>query len=82
MPWRRKWQPSPEFLPGESRGQRNLAGYSPWGCKESDMTEVTEHKHRTLSPEHLRDLDLGLFNLGKFLLKKIVHSVKFWYVES
>ena len=46
------------------------------------MTEVTEHKHRTLSPEHLRDLDLGLFNLGKFLLKKIVHSVKFWYVES
>ena len=32
-PWRRKWQPTPVFLPGESHGQRNLAGYSPWGRK-------------------------------------------------
>ena len=32
-------QPSPVFLPGESHGQRNLVGYSPWGCKESDTTE-------------------------------------------
>ena len=31
--WRRKWQPTPVFLPGESHGQRSLAGYSPWGCK-------------------------------------------------
>ena len=36
--WRRKWQPSPVFLPGKSHGQRNLAGYSPWGHKESDTT--------------------------------------------
>ena len=41
-PWRRKWQPTPIFLPGESHGQRNLAGYSPWGHKELDMTEMTE----------------------------------------
>ena len=41
IPWRRKWQPSPVFLPGESPGQRSLSGYSPWGCKESDMTEAT-----------------------------------------
>ena len=40
-PWRRAWQPTPVFLPGESHGQRSLAGYSPWGQKESDMTEVT-----------------------------------------
>ena len=33
LPWRRKWQPTPVFLPGESHGQRSLAGYSPWGCK-------------------------------------------------
>ena len=33
------WQPSPVFLPGEFHGQRSLVGYSPWGCKESDMTE-------------------------------------------
>ena len=35
IPWSRKWQPTPEFLPGESHGQRRFAGYSPWGCKES-----------------------------------------------
>ena len=34
-----KWQPTPVFLPGESHGQRNLAGYSPKGRKESDTTE-------------------------------------------
>ena len=39
--WRRAWQPTPVFLLGESHGQRNLAGYSPWDRKESDMTEVT-----------------------------------------
>ena len=38
---RRKWQPSPVFLPGESRGQRSLAGCYTWGCTGSDMTEVT-----------------------------------------
>ena len=39
IPWRRKWQPTVVFLPGESHGQRSLAGYSSWGCKESDTTE-------------------------------------------
>ena len=43
IPWRSTWQPTPVFLPGESPGQRSLAGYSPWGCRESDMTEATEH---------------------------------------
>ena len=37
--WRRKWQPTPVFLPGEPHGQRNLEGYSLWGRKESDTTE-------------------------------------------
>ena len=37
-PLERKWQPTPVFLPGESRGQGSLAGYSPWGLKELDMT--------------------------------------------
>ena len=40
-PWRRAWQPTPVFLPGESHGQRSLVGYSPWGPKESDATEAT-----------------------------------------
>ena len=38
-PWRRAWQPTLVFLPGESHGQKSLMGYSPWGCKESDMAE-------------------------------------------
>ena len=36
---RRAWQPALVFFPGKSHGQRSLAGYSPWGCKELDMTE-------------------------------------------
>ena len=39
IPWRRKWQPTPIFLPGESHGQRSLGGYSPRGHKESDMAQ-------------------------------------------
>ena len=39
IPWRRKWQPTPVFLPGEPHGQRGLAGYGPWNCKELDTTE-------------------------------------------
>ena len=38
-PWRRKWQPTPVFLPGKSHGQKSLTGYSPWGRKEPDTTE-------------------------------------------
>ena len=37
IPWRRKWQPTPAFLPGEFHGQRSLVGYSPWGHKKLDM---------------------------------------------
>ena len=44
--WRRKWQPTSVFLPGESHAQRSLAGCSLWGCTESDTTEVTkQHQH-------------------------------------
>ena len=39
FPWRRKWQPTPVFLPEKSHGQRSLTGYSPRGCKELDPTE-------------------------------------------
>ena len=41
IPWRRAWQPTLVFLPGESHGQRSLVGYSPWGHKELDRAEVT-----------------------------------------
>ena len=45
--WRRKWQPTPVFLPGKSHGQKSLAGYSPWGHKELD---ATEHTHTQRKP--------------------------------
>ena len=41
IPWRRAWQPTLVFLPGEFHGQSSPAGYSPWGHKESDTTKVT-----------------------------------------
>ena len=46
IPWRRAEQPTPAFLPGESHGQKSLVGYSPQGCTESDVTEVTYHARR------------------------------------
>ena len=46
IPWRRERQPTPVSLPGEFCGQRSLEGYSPWGGKESDMTEgLHTHTH-------------------------------------
>ena len=42
-PLEKEWQPTPVFSPGESHGQRSLAGYSPWGRKELDMTEQLTH---------------------------------------
>ena len=50
IPWSRKWQPTPVFLPGKSYRQRSLVGYSPWGRKESDMTE---RLHLTLVENYL-----------------------------
>ena len=50
IPWSREWQSTPVFLPGESYGQRSIAGYSPWGHKESDMTSsfALMHAHTFL----------------------------------
>ena len=50
IPWRRGWLPTPVILPGELHGQRSLVGYSPWSCKELDVTEGlthTNHKSQT-----------------------------------
>ena len=59
FPWRRKWQPTPVFLPGESQGQRSLVGYSPRGRKESDTTEWLHfHFHmlyKSVSPSAVSD---------------------------
>ena len=47
IPWKRKWQPTPVFLPGKSQGQRSLVGYSPWGCKRIRYELVIKQKNNT-----------------------------------
>ena len=53
IPWRRKWQPTPVFLPGTFHGQKSLVGYSPWGHKESD---TTDHMY-TYTQTHIQTMD-------------------------
>ena len=55
MHWRRKWQPTPVFLPGESQGRRCLVGCRLWGCTESDTTEATQQQQQQQqsNAEHL-----------------------------
>ena len=63
-PWRRKWQPTPVFLPGKSQGQRSLEGYRPWGHKGSDTTAHTQHNilhMRCLSYLEIRNLIFFFF---------------------
>ena len=51
--WRRAWQLTPVFLPGDSHRQRSLVGYSPWCHKESDTIEVTRHPRGRVIPNIL-----------------------------
>ena len=57
--WKRKWKPTPTFLPGKSHEQRSLAGYSPWSCKESDLTELLRIHIYTM-PFYKRDLRISV----------------------
>ena len=58
IPWRRKWQPIPGFLPEKSHGQRSMVGYNPWGCK--DLTNI--HTHVGVR------LELGNFPVRRLLI--------------
>ena len=53
IPWRRKWQPTPVFLPGESHGWRSLVGYSPQGSKEPDTTERLHFQYSVVCMDHI-----------------------------
>ena len=85
IPWRRKWQPNQVLLPGESHGWRSLVDYSPWVCKESDMTEQL-HFHFLLvmlesrmPPRNAFGLFHSPFFSVGFILKM---SVSRWYPGS
>ena len=83
IPWRRAWLPTPVFLSGGSHGQRSLVGYSPQTCKESDMTEVTEHArthaHIFFIPSISFSLSVsfmkGKQNLHRICLQLMLHVV-------
>ena len=70
IPWRRKWQPTPVFLPGKSHGWRSLAGYSPWGRKELDTTERL-HFHFF----HFSYCIICLFSINLSYLENSAHSL-------
>ena len=63
FPWRREWQPIPVFLPGEFHGQSCVVGYSPWGCKESDMTDQLTFSLSLLYIKYFNNEDL-LYSTG------------------
>ena len=90
IPWRRKSQPTPVFLPGEFLGQRNLMGYSPWGHKESDTTEHACMREK--ENIHLqKDLYICSYQVYSYLSKIRNHSYghqwrtglrKLWYIHT
>ena len=72
--WRREWQPTPVVLPGESHGRRSLVGYSPRGCKESDMTErLNFHLHITITGIYIQPYRHNFF---------IIVSLNHMYIDN
>ena len=59
MHWRRKWQPTPVFLPGESHGRRSLVGCRPWGHTESDTTEATWRQQQQPSAQLVKSRSIA-----------------------
>ena len=70
--WRRAWQPTPIFSPGEFHGQRSLAGYSSWGHKESDTTEQLTHTHSSMKYKAKKKKKLSFLD-DAFLPQALVH---------
>ena len=63
MHWRRKWQPTPVFLPGESQGRGSLVGCRQWGRTESDTTEATQQQQHSITSHHFFSSHLLLCRL-------------------
>ena len=82
IPWSRKWQPTPVFLPGKSHGQRSLVGYSSWGHKTVRHILATKHTHpipyHLFAKQHHRHSDSS--QLGKSAPKLTVLTLKRTFV--
>ena len=83
MHWRRKWQPTPVFLPGESQGRGSLVGCRLWGCTELDTTEATSQQQRHTNLNLIHDSELlttqlellGFVKMGRTIIKIILKHV-------
>ena len=71
--WRRKWQPTPVFLPGESHGHRSLVGCRLWGCTESDTTEETWQQQQQQCAVQLT-IEIVAFNRNTFKMDVFQYS--------
>jgi len=76
--WRRKWQPTPVFLPGESHGRRSLVGHCPWGHRELDMTVVAEHTWTHCVRIHVTASQPWLFSKSSGRLKNTHCFATLW----
>ena len=89
IPWRKKWQPTPVFLPGEFHGQRSLVCYSPWSHKESDTTLITtvtiihmqerEAKEIEGDKEHFTSSQNKYCFLALFSIARTISWVMWWW---
>ena len=93
MHWRRKWQPTPLFLPGKSQGQGSLVGCRRWGCTELDTTEVTQQQQQqqVLTRIYvLRHVNIGESYVFSLSIIDIKHYISFrckcsglvWYLYT
>ena len=64
--WRRKWLPTPGFLPGKSHGQRSLESYSPWGLKTRDMTWRLSMQHEWTAKTKSQMILCSYLNMPSF----------------
>ena len=81
MHWRRKWQPTPVFLPGESQGRGSLVGCCLWGRTESDMTEVTQRQQQPIYRSKVQEMkttlgisNMKVFNTGNWVFTKSLEA--------
>ena len=83
MQWRRKWQPTPVFLPGESQGRQSLVGCCLWGHTESDTTEATQQQHfKNIKAGWMDTFQLLNHHLLKNLSLPQLYKVPFSSVQS
>ena len=82
IPWRRAWQPTPVFLPGESHGQRSLAGYSPRGRTESDTTErLSTHTRKSKPQLYFRLLLWSFFSSPKISPQRTIMDLQDFHTQ-